>query len=74
MRTANSELGTRDWGDDWGLGNCPPTLGSKLADDTAPMPLSMGGFSEEAQGVQQHTPQPRFSHGVHFASLLNNEK
>ena len=44
---------------------------SKFPDDPTPMPLTVGGVSEEAKGVQQHTPQPRFSHAIHIASLLN---
>ena len=36
------------------------------------MPVAVGGFAEEAKGVQQHTPQPRVSHAIHIASLLDS--
>lgn len=41
----------------------------QLTADSSPVPLKVRRMTEEAQGVQQHTPQPVRGQHLHTASV-----
>lgn len=45
--------------------------GLELAQDSVQVPAAVTWVAEEAQGVQQHTPEPGGSQCVHWASFFD---